>query len=114
MTCPRSTLLVLAAALLASGCTAVRVARTVKKVVTEDTEVSFTVKSDQIRLDSLEVDLRGFDVQAYVDAVETGITVVRLVGAYVEIMKTLDWLASQGLLLLANDDNAALLLAFLK
>ena len=106
--------LALVAALLMNGCTAIRVAKTAKKVVTEDTEVSFTVKGDQIRLDSLEVDLRGFDVQAYVDAVETGITVVRLVGAYVEIMKTLDWLASQGLLLLANDDNAALLLAFLK
>ena len=106
--------LALLAALLMNGCTAIRVAKTAKKGVTEDTEITITVKGDQIRLASLEVDLRGFDVQAYVDAVETGITVVRLVGAYVEIMKTLDWLASQGLLLLAHDDSAALLLAFLK
>ena len=110
MTCPRSILLVLAAALLASGCTAVRVARTVKKVVTEDTEVSLTVKGDQISLDSLEVDLRGFDVQAHVDAVKTGVTVVRLVGAYVEVMKTLDWIIARGLTVLANDENAEILL----
>ena len=108
----RSTWMALAllAALLMNGCTAIRVAKTSKKVVTEDTEVSLTVKGDQISLDSLEVDLRGFDVQAHVDAVKTGVTVVRLVGAYVEIMKTLEWIIARGLTVLANDENAEILL----
>ncbi len=110
MTRPKWIALVLLAALLANGCTAIRVAKTAKKVVTEDTEISLTVKGDQIGLDSLEVDLRGFDVQAHLDAVKTGVTVVRLVGAYVDVMKTLDWMIARGLTVLANDENAELLL----
>ena len=110
MTRPKWIVPVLLAALLANGCMALRVVKTAKKVVTEDTEISLTVKGDQSRLDSLELDLRGFDVQAHVDAVETGITIVKLVGTYVAVMKSLDWIIARGLTVLANDENAELLL----
>lgn len=102
--------LMLAASLPLSGCTAIRTAKAVKKVVTEDTEISLTVKGDQVSLDSLALDLRGFDVQAHIDAVETGVKVVKLVGTYMEVMKTLDWIIARGLTVLANDENAEILL----
>ena len=99
-----------------SGCTAIKVAKIIKNA---DTTVSITVEGEDARLATLADELNtGFGVEATVQAVRAGATVLRIAGAYKAVLDCTRWMLEQGLAVLANDKSAELILhvavAFLK
>lgn len=88
-------------ALLASGCTAVTVAGVVMDALTD---VAFTFEGDEQTASSLREQLLDeFGVETAISAVETGVYVIELVGAYAAVIEALAWMTAQGIELLAND-----------
>ncbi|HEX5139035.1 MAG TPA: hypothetical protein VFY93_18845 [Planctomycetota bacterium] len=102
----RGTALVLALAFLAfaPGC----VTKKVKKALAKEVQASLTVSSDP---GAVPPDLGALDkVKVSVETLETGITIIRIIGVYAEVVDAITWLIRQNLRLLANDDISRTLL----
>ena len=111
-------LLLLGALPLAGGCSTLRTAGHVLDAVKlvgrgakqEETAVAFTLENGP-EIVALAKGLSQFDVRADIEAIERGIAVVRIVGAYVEVLNAIQWLVDQGAAaLLANDELSQTLL----
>jgi hypothetical protein len=105
----RPVAILLAFALLAHapGC----VTKRVKKALEEETRVSLTVTGAAPLPATLGTDLaRLHKVGATVETLEKGVRILKLVGAYKEVVDALVWLITQNLKLLANDEVSRVIL----
>lgn len=76
----------------------------------EDTAVSFTLQNGP-EIMALAKGLSQFDIRADIEAIEHGVAVVRIVGAYIEVLNAINWLIIQGATaILANDEISQTLL----
>jgi len=105
----RPTVLLLSLALLAHtpGC----LKKKVKKALETETRASLTVRGDAQVLDALTREVgRLHKVDATLETVETGVRILRIVGAYAAVVDAMVWMLKQGLGLLANDEVSEALL----
>jgi len=93
---------------LLAGCSTIRTAERVADAVFGSTQesVSFTVRGGP-PIAELAEGLGQFDVQAHVEAVETGIAIVEIVGTLYEIQKAVGWIVATGAKAIAASDELA-------
>ena len=114
---------ILGVSLVCGACSTIRTAGYVVDAVKmigrgaaeEDTAASFTIRNGPAIV-AITEGLRQFDVRADIEAVEQGVSILRLVGAYVEVLHAIEWLIAQGVTaILGNDEiSQTLLYAILK
>ncbi len=109
---------ILGMSLVCGGCSTIRTAGHVVDAVKmlrrgaaeDDTAASFTIRNGP-EMVALAEGLSQFDVRADIEAVEQGVSVLRLVGAYVEVLHAIEWLIVQGATaILGNDELSQTLL----
>lgn len=106
----RHVAVVLALALLASapGC----VTKKIKKALEEETRASFTISGDAQVLATVEKQLSLlYKVGVHLETLEKGVQILRIIGAYQEVVNAITWLIARNLMLLANDEVTRSLLS---
>ncbi len=100
-------LLVVALLALLSGC----VTKKVKLALQKDTQASLTVSGDAEILLTVQKELSLLHkVGVNVETIETGVRIIKIVGAYKAVMDAIVWLIQQHLQLLGNDEVSRALL----
>jgi hypothetical protein len=100
-------LLVVALLALTSGC----VTKKVKRVLQKDTEASLTVSGEAELLLTVQKELSVLHkVGVNVETIETGVRIIKIVGAYKAVVDAIAWLIQQHLQLLGNDEVSRALL----
>jgi len=98
---------VLALLALTSGC----VTKKVKRALQKNTEASLTVSGDAEILLTVQKELSlVHKVGVNVETIETGVRIIKLVGAYKAVVDAIVWLIQQHLQLLGNDEVSRALL----